>query len=101
MLAKDPRPGAILALSLLANAPVAVGFVLAPLFAGGDPAGARVYVPWVVWLTAPLAAASVVLYARSSVEQRAHRASRIGLLLAAVALLLWALVVALAARSAR
>jgi len=95
MLAKDSRPGAILALALLANAPLFAGFVLAPLFTGGNAQAGRAYVPWVLWLTAPLAIASIGLFVRTEAHRREHRAARMGLLLALVALLLWALALAL------
>lgn len=94
MLATDRRPGEILALALLANAPIFVGFVIAPLLTGGDPATGRAYAPWVLYFTAPLAIASLGLFLRTKPERRAHRAARIGALLAVVALALWALVLA-------
>lgn len=98
MLAKDSRPGAILALALLANAPIFVGFVLAPLFTGGNAIAARAYIPAVLWTSAPLGLACLALFLLTPKMRREHRAARIGLLLALVALLLWALVLALTLR---
>ena len=89
---EDTTPGRVLALALLANAPILVGFVLVLLVTGGDAAAARRFAPAVVWATPLFAVLSVGVYARASPERRAHRASRIGLLLSVVALLLWALV---------
>lgn len=94
MMAVDTTPGKILAMAILANAPIAAGFVLVPLFTGGDAATARAFVPFVLWLVPPLALGSVFVYARAAKERRRHRASRIGLLLAVVALGLWTLVLA-------
>jgi hypothetical protein len=95
-LATDARPGQILALALLANAPILVGFVLAPLASG--PQGGRAFVPFVLWSSAPLAVASILLFVRTAPGRRQHRAARIGLLLALVALLLWALLLGLSLR---
>ena len=92
-LAQDVTPGKVLALALVANAPVALGFVLVPLLSG--PEGARAFVPYVLLGTPPVAAWSLWVYARARPEQRAHRAARIGLLLDGVALFLWALVLAM------
>lgn len=91
-LQADTTPGKILALALLANAPIFVGFVLVLLITGGDAAAARRFVPVVLVATPLLAVLSVLTYARAKPERRAHRASRIGLVLAIVALALWALV---------
>lgn len=88
-LATDTTPGKVLALGLLANAPIAAGFVLAPLLARGDPASARAFVPWVLVLTPPFALLSLGFFLRAKPERRQHRAARIGALLAGVALLLW------------
>jgi len=90
---EDTTPGKVLALALLANAPVLVAFVLVPLFSQGDTAAARRYAVVVVWATPLFAVLSLGVYARARPERRAHRAARIGLVLAVVALLLWALVV--------
>lgn len=92
----DTRPGQVLALALLANLPVLVGFVLAPLLSGGSPEAARAMVPVVLWATPLLAAASLLVFARAPPDRRRHRASRLGLVLDVVALALWALVLALA-----
>ena len=94
-LATDTTPGKILVLGLLANAPSAAGFVLAPLLARGEAAAGQAYIPWVLILTPLLAAPAVWLFARASPERRAHRAARMGILLAGVALLLWAVLGAL------
>lgn len=85
-------------LALLANAPIALAFVLAPLFARSDPTAARVFLPLVLWATPPLAVWSVVVFVRAPPHARAHRAARIGLILAATALLLWSLVALLLLR---
>lgn len=90
----DTTPGKVLALALLANAPIAVGFILAPLLTG-DAASGRAYAPVVLWATPPFALLSAYLYARAPHGRRAHRAARIGLLLSVTALVLWALVLAL------
>lgn len=89
---EDTTPGRVLALALLANAPIFVGFVLVLLVTGGDAAAARRFAPAVLWATPLLAVLSVATYARAKPERKAHRAARIGIVLAAVALLLWALV---------
>ena len=91
-LETDTTPGKILSLALLANAPILVGFVLVMLVTGGDASAARRFVPLVMFATPLLAVLSIALYVRARPERRAHRASRIGLLLAGVALVLWALV---------
>ena len=83
----DTTPGKVLALALLANAPILLGFVLVPLLAG--PASAQAFVPYVLFGTPPVAAWSLLFYARAPPERRAHRAARIGVLLDGVALLLW------------
>ena len=92
-LATDTTPGKILVLGLLANAPSAAGFVLAPLFSRGDPTAGRAFIPWVLVLAPILAAPAFWLFARAPPERREHRAARMGLLLAGVALLLWATLV--------
>ena len=89
-LAVDATPGKVLALALLANAPILVGFVLVPLFAG--PAAARGFAPYVLFGTPVVALWSLVVWGRAPAERKAHRAARIGLLLAGTALLLWLLV---------
>ena len=89
---EDTTPGRILALALLANAPVLVAFILVPLFTGGDAAAARRYAPMVVWTTPLFAVLSVGVYLRAKPERRAHRAARIGIVLALVGLALWAFV---------
>lgn len=86
----DTTPGKVLALALLANAPIALAFVVAPLT--GDLARARSLAPFVLWGVPPLVAASVWLFLRAPPERKAHRAARIGLVLDAVAALLWLLV---------
>lgn len=90
----DTTPGKVLALALLANAPIAVGFILAPLITG-DPLVGRAYAPIVLWTTPPFALLAIAFFARASPEGRAHRAARIGILLAGVSLLLWALMLTL------
>ena len=92
-LATDTTPGKVLALALLANAPIFVGFVLVPLFSG--PLAARETAPYVLVGTPVVAAWSLVVWARAPPERKGHRAARIGLLLDGVALLLWVLVLAM------
>lgn len=89
---EDTTPGKILALALLANAPIFVGFVLVLLLTGGDTAAARRYAPLVLFATPVLAVLSLGVYLRAPADRRAHRASRIGVVLAGAALLLWVLV---------
>lgn len=89
---EDTTPGKVLALALLANLPVLVAFILTPIVTGGDAAAARRYAPIVVWVTPLFAVLSIGVYARAKSERRSHRAARIGLILAIVALGLWALV---------
>jgi hypothetical protein len=86
-LAVDATPGKVLALALLANAPIFVGFVLALLLSGPD--AARAFAPYVLFGTPLVALWSIVLWARAPAERKAHRAARIGLLLDGVALFLW------------
>lgn len=88
----DTTPGKILALALLANAPIFIGFVLVLLFTRGDTAAARRFAPAVLWATPFLAVLSIAAFFRANATQKAHRASRIGVILAGVALLLWILV---------
>lgn len=90
---EDTTPGKVLALALLANAPIFLGFVLVLLFTQGDTMAARRFVPLITWTTPLFAVLSVGVYLRAPGDRKAHRASRIGLTLAIVALLLWALVV--------
>lgn len=97
-LAQDTTPGKILALALLANAPIFVGVVLVLLVTGSDVDAARRFAPLMLWATPLFAVLSIGIYVRASPERRTHRAARIGLLLAAVALLLWALVLFAPAR---
>lgn len=97
-LAQDTTPGKILALALLANAPIFLGVVLVLLLTGGDTAAGRRFAPLILWATPLLAVLSLAFYVRAPPERRAHRASRIGLLLALVALVLWALVLFAPAR---
>ena len=89
----DTTPGRILALALLANAPIFVGFVLVPLFSG--PLAARETAPYVLLGTPVMAVWSLAVWWRAPPERKGHPASRIGLLLDGVGLLLWALVLAL------
>jgi hypothetical protein len=91
-LQEDTTPGKILALALLANVPIFVGFVLVLLFTGGDTAVARRYAPLTLFATPIFAILSIGVFVRALPERRAHRASRVGILLAGVALLLWVLV---------
>jgi hypothetical protein len=95
MLAEDTTPGKVLVLSVLANAPLAAGFVLVPLFSGGDRNATLGFVPYVLWVTPPLALGAIYVYARAQPDRRRHRAARVGLLLAVVALAMWTLVLAL------
>lgn len=97
VLATDTTPGKVLALALLANAPIAAGFVLAPLFSGGDASAGRAFIPFVLWGTPPFAALAVFVYARAAPERRQHRAARIGLVLACTAALLWGVLVLMVA----
>lgn len=92
-VAVDTKPGQVLVLGLLANVPVALAFVVAPMLGRADPrAAADPFVPFVLWGTPVVAAWGAVVFARAPAERRAHRAARIGVLLCAVALLMWALV---------
>jgi len=100
LMAVDTTPGKILAMAILANAPIATGFVLVPLFTGGDRAVALAFVPFVVWIVPPLALGALFVYVRAPKERKKHRASRIGALLATVALALWVLVIAGVSRTA-
>lgn len=93
-LATDTTPAKVLVLGLLANAPIAAGFVLAPLLARGDPAAGRAFVPYVLWLTPAPALAALWLW-RAKPDRRSHRAARMGVVLAATALLLWAVLLVL------
>lgn len=94
-LETDTTPGRILALALIANAPIAIGFVLAPIFTGGDATVGRAFVPAVLYVTPVFALLSIVVFARAGATPRAHRAARIGLVLDVVGLGLWALVLAM------
>ena len=96
-LAQDTTPGKVLALAILANAPIAVGVILVPLLTAGDVAAAQRFRPVILWGTPALAVLSLFVFFRATPERRQHRAARIGVILAAVALLLW-LLVALAPR---
>lgn len=89
---QDTTPGKILALALLANAPIFVGFVVVLLVTQGDTAAARRYAPAVLWATPLFAVVSLGIFFRASPERRMHRASRMGVVLDGVALLLWVLV---------
>lgn len=89
---EDTTPGKILALALLANAPIFVGFVLVLLITGGDAEAARRFAPLVLFATPLLAVLAIGIFVRAPPDRKAHRASRIGIVLAAVALLLWVLV---------
>lgn len=89
---EDTTPGKVLALALLANAPILIGFVLVMLFTGGDTTAARRFTPLVLFMTPLFAVISVLLFVRAKPERRAHRASRIGIMLAIVALGMWVLV---------
>lgn len=89
---EDTTPGKILALALLANAPLFLGFVLVLLVTQGDTAAARRFAPLVLWATPLFAVLSLGIFLRAAPERKAHRASRIGVVLDVVALLMWALV---------
>lgn len=91
-LAQDTTPGKVLALALLANAPVFVGMVLVLLVTGGDTAAARRFAPLILFATPLFVVLSVGVYVRAPPERKAHRASRIGLVLDGVAILMWLLV---------
>ena len=60
---------------------------------------ALAFVPFVLWIVPPLALGSFFVYVRAPKDRKRHRASRIGVVLAAVALGLWLLVLASVARS--
>ena len=81
-LAQDTTPGKILTLAILANAPLFLGFVLVLLLTQGDTAAARRFVPLDLFATPLLAVLSIGIFVRAAPERRAHRASRIGLMLA-------------------
>lgn len=89
---EDTRPGQTLALGVLANLPIGLGFVLVPLFASDGGRAVQAFLPIVRWLTPVLAIWGLVIFARMG-ERRAHRAARIGALLCGTALVLWALVI--------
>ena len=91
----DTTPGKILVLGLVANLPVFVGFVLMPLLTGGDRTAGLRAVPYVLFGTPLVAAFGLVLYVRAPAERRQHAASRLGLMLGLVGLLLWGLVLAM------
>ena len=99
LMSVDTTPGKILAMAILANAPIATGFVLVPLLSGGDRAASLPFVPFVLWLVPPLALGAFFTYYRAPKDRRAHRAARIGILLAAIAMGLWVLVLAGASRA--
>lgn len=86
----DTRPGQVLLLALVATAPVALAFILAPLVTGG--ATTPFLVRLVLFGTPVVAAWSLVVFLRAPPAARAHRAARIGVVLDGVGLLLWALV---------
>lgn len=86
-MAVETTPGKVLALALLANAPILVGFVLVPLVA--SPEAARAAAPYVLFGTPVVALWSLVVWVRAPPERKVHRAARIGLLLDGVALFLW------------
>lgn len=98
-LQEDTTPGKILALGLLANAPLFAGFVLVLLVTGGDTAAARRFAPLVLWGTPLLAVLALGIFVRAPRERKMHRASRIGALLALVGLLMWVLVLIPSLRS--
>lgn len=87
----DTRPGQVLSLALVANAPVAYAFILVPLVTR-EAAGMTAMMA-VAWLTPLFAAASLFVFSRASPDARMHRAARIGRVLAVTGLLLWLLVV--------
>lgn len=89
---EDTTPGKVLALALLANAPIFVGFVLVLLFTRGDTDAARRFAPLVTWATPLFAVLAIGIFLRAPPERKVHRAARIGIVLAFVALLLWGLV---------
>jgi len=89
---EDTTAGKILALALLANAPIFVGFVLVLLITQGDTSASRRFAPVVLWVTPLFAVMSLGIFIRAPRERKMHRASRIGVILAVVALLMWVLV---------
>lgn len=91
-LRQDTTPGKILALAILANVPIFVGMVLVLLVTRGDVDAARRFQPLILFATPLLAVLSLLIYARAAPDRRSHRASRIGALLAGVALVMWLLV---------
>lgn len=88
----DTTPGKVLALAVMANAPVFVGMIVVMLLTGGDVAAARRFTPLILFATPLFAVLSIGVFVRAPPERRQHRASRIGVILAGVALLLWVLV---------
>lgn len=85
----DTRPGQILLLSLLAAAPIALAFVLFPVVLGAT----NVWLIRLALVATPLFAAwSLVVYARTPSERRAHNAARMGVTLDATSLGLWVLI---------
>lgn len=97
---EDTTPGKILALALLANAPIFVGFILVLLLTQGDTSAARRFAPLVLWTTPLFAIWSLGIFFRAPPERKMHRASRIGVILAGVGLLLWVLVLIPSLRAA-
>lgn len=79
-------------MALLANAPIFVGMVLVLLITGGDTTAARRFGPLILFATPLFVVLSVGVFVRAPPERKAHRASRIGLLLDGVAILMWLLV---------
>ena len=92
-LRQDTTPGRILLLALVANAPIFLGFVLMPLLTGGDRRSGLGVLPYVVYGTPLVAIGSLGVYLRAPVERKRHNASRLGIMLAIAALVLWLLVV--------
>jgi|SRR5581483_10910302 len=92
-LRQDTTPGRVLALALVANLPVFLAFILLPLLASGDRRAGLWLLPYVVYGTPLVAIGSLGVYLRAPQERKRHNASRLGLMLALAALLLWLLVV--------
>jgi energy-converting hydrogenase Eha subunit A len=90
-LVQDATPGRVLLLALVANLPIFLGFIVLPLLTQ-DRATSFGAIPYILYGTPIVAIGALGVYFRAPSERRAHRAARIGLLLAGVALLLWGLV---------
>jgi len=95
ILATDTAPGKVLVMGLLANAPIFLAFILLPLLAADTPGAPQRYLPLVLFGTPVAAILAFGFYRRASPTARGHRAARLGVILAFVALGLWALALSL------